>query len=250
MENINYVVNRDDIYVGDVCGIEPEKIEIWKEGMFDFSTIDFGLATEESVKKAFEGRLYLFKRDTEQLDYGFAGGGPSVLFKRTMLFVLDENNHANDLLYDSPHYPIFNISPNKDCLNSSICVLHNTYQLGKVLSYFGYPEQLSYEDIVRIRKHLFNCDFVLDNCELFGRYETDPHDTSYEVYDSKGNHRTFNLIKEDSPLSHKYFDCIICNKDQWEKLIQIAGQSSEWTGVVEDAFLPNEREGKIRSLHK
>ena len=250
MENRNYTVNRDDIYVGNVCGIVPERIVIHPDGMFDFAVIDLGVVTEEKVRKDLEGRPYLFKRDVAQLDYGYASGSIGALFQRTMLFILDENNHANDLLYDSPHYPIFNISPNEDCLNSTICVLHRTYQIGKILSYFGYPEQLNYKDIVRIRKHLFNCDFVLDNCELFGRYETDPHETSYEDYDSKGNHRTFNLVKEDSPLSHRYFDCIICNRDQFHREELIQTDPKKYTGVVEDAFLPNQREGKIRSLHK
>jgi len=252
MENRNYIVNRDDIYVGNLCGIDPNKIVIWPDGIFGYEALDFGIVTEEDVRKSLEGRLYLFKRNIEQLDYGFAGGGPFTLFSRTMLFILDENNHANDLLYDSPHYPVFNISPNQDCLNSSISILHNTYQLGKVLRYFGYPEHLSYEDILQIRKFFFNCDFVLDNCQLFGRYETDPHQTSYEVHDSKGNHRTFNLIKKDSILSHKYFNCLVDNRDQFviEKIISLPDQPSIVVGHVEDAFLPNEEEGMIRSLHK
>lgn len=252
METNKYIVNRDDIYVGDVCGINPEKIVIHPDGMFDYDALDLGITTEEQVRKTFEGRNYLFKRGAEQLDYGFGMFGADVSFQRTMLFVLDENNHANDLLYNSPHYPVFNISSNKDCLNSHIAILHYTYELGKVLRYFGYPEQLNYDDIVKIREHLFNCDFVLDNCELFGRYETDSHQTSYETYDSNRNHRTFNLIKKDSPLSHKYFDCLIFNRDQFiiEKFIHITKCSVKAVGYVEDVFLPNEKEGKIKSLHK
>lgn len=237
MENRNYVVNRDEIYVGNVCGIDPKKIIIIPDGLFDYSIIDFGIVTEEEIKKDLEGRLYLFKRNIDQLDYGFAGLRPKS-FTRTMLFVLDENNHANDLLYNSPHYPIFNISPNKDCLNSSICILHDTYQIGKVLKYFGYSDKLIYDDILKIRKELFNCDFVLDNCELFGRYETDPHESSYEVYDSKDNHRTFNEIKEDSVLSSRYFDCFVSNRDQ-----------TDINGNVIDMFAPNSKEGKIKNLH-
>lgn len=247
MENIYYTVNRDDIYVGNVCGIKPEKILVHPDGMFDYDALDLGLVTEEAVKKTFEGRPYLFKRDTEQLDYGYATFCPDVLFQRTMLFVLDENSHANDLLYDSPHYPIFNISPNNDCLNSQISLLHYTYQLGKVLQYFGYPEQLNYEDILNIRKHLFSSDFVLDNCELFGRYETEPNESSYEVYDSKGNHRAFNREKEDSILSSEYFDCIIFNRDRFTIETIINGKA---VGTVEDAFLPNEKERNVKVLRK
>ena len=251
MESKDYVVNRDDIYVGDVCGINPEKIVIYPDGIFDYSLLDFGFTTEEKLKKDLEGRLYLFKRDNEQLDYGWGGNQPSTSFTRTMLFVLDENNRANDLLYNSPHYPIFNISPNIDCLNSPICILHNTYQLASVLRYFGYRDKLTYDDIIQIRKELFSCDFVLNNCELFGRYETDPHESSYEVHDSKGNHRTFNLIKDDSILSSRYFDCFICNKDQFIiEGIRYSGQSKEYIGVVKDMFLPDKNEEKIKSLHK
>lgn len=244
MKNYNYKVSRDDVYVGNVCGINPEKIEVYPDGLYDYAMLDYGLVTEEEIRKDLEGRNFLFRRNVEQLYY------PSFeSFRRTMLFVLDENNCANDLLYDSPHYPIFNISSNKDCLNSSICILEYTYQLSKVLQYFEYPEQLGYEDIVKIRKSLFNCNFVLDNCELFGRYETDPHETSYEIHDSNGNHRTFNLIKEDSVLSFKYFDCLVFNRDCFhiEHIDPITGK---FTGHVIDSFLPKKQEGKIRSLRK
>ena len=155
-----------------------------------------------------------------------------------MLFTLDENRHANDLLYNSPHYPIFNISPHEDCLKAPICVGHYTYEMYKLLQYFGYSDEIGYEDVLNIRNTFFSCDYALDNCETFGVRETDPNESSLEIHDSKGNHRTFNEFIENAPFSWRYFHMLIANHDEW----------SFSNHCVRDSFKPCDGEGPIKSL--
>lgn len=248
MDNKNYTVNRNEIYVGNVCGINPERIVVFKNGLIDFEAVDLGILNKQDLEKKYDNQRFLLKRNTEQLSYNYAHHSTEPLFQRSMLFVLDENMHANDLLYNSPHYPIFNISSNSDCLKSKISLLHYTYSLEKVLEYFNYPEQLTYEDIVKVREQFFSCDFVLDNCELFGRIETF-NESGLEITDSKGNHRTFNMINNDSILYPCYFQCLLKNKDKF--IIESFTKLNElkWAnGFVNDSFLPHEFEGPIRRL--
>ena len=159
-------------------------------------------------------------------------------FRRSMLFTLDENKHANDLLYNSPHYPILNISPHDDCLKSNICIGHDTYEMYKLLKYFGYPEEIGYEDVLKIRNTFFTCDYVLDHCETYGCKETGIHETSFEIYDSKGKHRTFNDRLDDSLFPYCYFLML-------EKLRDYYSYHSQ---CVNDSFKPCEEEGSIKSL--
>lgn len=217
MKTRNYTVNRDEIYVGLVSLTQKDKIIIYNDGLYDTS-----FSTHEEIQRMFDNRKFLLGK-RNQLCYD----GPTE-FLRSMLFVLDNENCASDLLYNSPHYPIFNISNNDICINSSISIKNHCYQIGKVLKYFGYKDELVYEDIVRIKDFFFG-DFILDNCELFGRYETTPNGTSYETYDSFGNHRTFNKNKKDSIFPECYFEAF------WE---------------TRKKFIPNELEGPIKILKR
>lgn len=226
MKNCNYIVNRDDIYVGVLSSTIKEQITLCPNGMY----INLPFLTEERIRHGFDDKRYLIKRKSH-LCYG-NGSIFSVTdeFKRNMLFVLDDNKLANDLLYDSPHYPIFNISEDEVCLNSPISFKHQVYQMKTLLEYFDYPVKLTYDHILQIKNFFFG-DFLLDNCELFGIYETDTHETGVEMYDLVGNHRTFNLDKEDAVLPKCYFRDLgflrCCTKD--------------W-------FIPHELEGPIKSL--
>ena len=93
---------------------------------------------------------------------------PQFSFKRRMFFVLDEHQKANDLLYDSIHYPISFITSPFDCLNSHIGIDgHFTYKLDRVLQYFNYPEMISYEDVLKIQE-LFTFDSQIINSKAFG----------------------------------------------------------------------------------
>lgn len=223
MKSNNYVVKRKDIYVGVVSCIYKEKIKIFETGIYDLE-----LSTKEEKTKKFDNRKYMLV-PKEQLLYG--NGSEIDGFNRSMLFVLDEQGCANDLLYDSPHYPIFNISSNDLCLNASIGLCNYIFEMGEFLKVFGYGENLTYDDILEIKDKFFG-DFMIANCELLGRYETDPESTGYETYDMQGNHHTFNLIKEDSLLPDCYFSMLWHTRNKKNN----------------DVFIPSELEGPIKKL--
>jgi len=224
MTDKNYTINRDDVFVGKLSGgTNLEKILFYPDGIFDDEFIP-----KEIINKSLDNRTFLLQ-NTPHLAYNSTSS-----FVRSMLFVLDNNNCSNDLLYDSPHYPIFNISDDQLCLESNISFKQHVYQIGKILKYFGYPEKLKFEDILEIEEKFFG-DFVLDNCELFGRYETESNTSGVETYDLLGNHRTFNKEKKDSIFPICHFDTFFHTRK---------------TYYYQNAFIPHEIEGPIRSLKK
>ena len=147
MNNIDYKINRDDIYVGEV--VEASSVCKYKA--------------------------------EEQLDVR------SYRHYRSMLFVVNENKLSDDLLYNSPNYPILNITDDDICLNlkDNSIVIKDAISLSSLLKYFGYDEYLTIEDIKNIKKEFFTGCFAKDNCELFGYKETKAEDV--EFYDFSGN---------------------------------------------------------------
>ncbi len=231
MENCNYKVKIKDLYVGKVQDITPSEIEITHE-----RTI-IGFLGEESLRWALQNKGFYFKKKTDFINYGHGHSIYPCTFTRSMLFTLDENNHANDLLYNSPHYPIFDISSSDEFSNISICIGHNTFELYELLKYFGYPEEIGFDEILKIRQLLFSCDYVMHNCEKFGIIETAPERTGYDGYDSTGRYMTFNDEIENFPIPRCHFDAIMLCKDIY----------SPGKGVI-DKFKPNVKEGPILAL--
>lgn len=88
---------------------------------------------------------------------------------RSMIFTPDNEVRANDLLYNSSHYPIRGLTKDEEITTSSRgeIVLKDAYNLDLLLRYFDFPETLTYEDIVKIRQTFFNSDWVYENIELF-----------------------------------------------------------------------------------
>lgn len=77
---------------------------------------------------------------------------------RSILFVLDENGYANDLLYDANHYPVSGITLSCDTnLDESKIVVAASIKLDKLLSFFEYDDILDYDQIKDIRKMILNC---------------------------------------------------------------------------------------------
>lgn len=190
MENKKYVVCRDNIYVGEVVSL---------------------------------GGIYRHEIDEDLFGKLSVGSWESY---RSMLFVLNEDKLSNDLLYKSPNYPILNITDDETCLNleENSIVIKDACNLAALLEYFGYKEELTYEDIMKIRKTFFTGRFARDNCQLFGFRETMAEDLTFfidgqEVTDSseiekrrrqfrasqKAGHRMFSGVSE-SPLPREYWD--------------------------------------------
>lgn len=149
MESRKYTVCRDDVFVGSVV-------------------------RTDSVHR-YEGEEPFFNTQPSQLDTS------SYRLYRTMLFVPDKNNFASDLLYNSPNYTALNVSDDAISLatQENSIVVKDCYNLEQLLKYFGYPSELTYEDIVKIRKRFFTGHFAMDNCELFGWKECMPQDFTY-----------------------------------------------------------------------
>lgn len=227
MENRKYVVCRDDIYVGEVVRADS----IYRN----------------------EGVIDLLR--TGQLDTN--GCFPY----RSMLFVPNEEKLSNDLLYRSPSYPILNVTDDDTCLNlgEKSIVIKDSYSLAALLEYFGYNKNLTFKDIMRIRKIFFTGRFAKDNCELFGWKETKPEDWTYyqngvEITDSKelkrriaqerrsqqAGHRSFSGIFE-SVLPSEYFHVL---DDRGDNTLM---DSIEWHKRM-NAFKPHKQEGPVKKL--
>lgn len=101
---------------------------------------------------------------------------------RSILFVPNEENLADDLLYKSPNYPVLNVTDDEKCLNlnGKNIVIRNSYNLALLLEYFNYKKDLTIEDVINIRKTFFTGRFGMDNSKLFGMQEFIP--SSFKAY--------------------------------------------------------------------
>lgn len=231
MENRKYVVNRDDVYVGEVVRAE------W---------------------------IYRVGEDNEFFDMKAGLLHPAGWWSyRSMLFVPDENGFSNDLLYKSPNYPVLNIANDEICLDlpENEIVVAGAYSMAPLLEYFGYKKDLSYEDIMKARKTFFASGFAKDNCELFGWKEIMAEDVTFykngvKIEDSRelerrkkdyrknqrAGHRSF-VLTGDGPLAEHFWHVLDDRSDNTLK------EAVEWNERM-DAFAPHKNEGKIKKLSR
>lgn len=231
MENRNYKVCRDNIFVGEVA--KTNKVYRTSDDGLSFRT-KAGILTTSSWFSC-----------------------------RTMLFVPDEKKFANDLLYQSPHYPALNVTDDDYCLNlgPDSIVVKDTFSMAPLLEYFGYSDELTYEDLIEIRKRFFTGRFGMDNCELFGWKETMAEDVTFYVNGEKvtdpkelekhrrafranqeAGHRSFSGVTE-HVLPREYFD-ILDERGDSDLL-----EALEWHKKM-NAFAPDKKEGKIKRLSR
>jgi len=76
------------------------------------------------------------------------------LWRDAVLFIINENR-ADDLLYDSPKYPVLGVSSDKDCYIAK-AVIKDAYCLSDLLQHLGYYKTLGYKDITHIEKNVFS----------------------------------------------------------------------------------------------
>ena len=232
MENKKYVVCRDDIYVGEL--VRTDRIT------------------------RYEGDSNFFRTKPGQLDTG------SWRSYRSMLFVPNEKKLADDLLYKTPNYPILNITDDETCLNlkENSIVVKDAYNLALLLEYFGYKKDLTYEDIMKIRRTFFTGNFAKKNCELFGYKETMAEDlTFYDKgkkvtnpialakrrmqyrLDQLTGHRMFSGVS-DSPLPSEYYD-VLDDRGNNSFMDVVEG----WDEKM-NAFAPHKEEGPVKKLKR
>lgn len=155
---------------------------------------------------------------------------------RSMLFVKTEEKQASDLLYNTSDYPILNVSEDRKCCSSPF-VVDNIYNLSKLLQYFGYPEELTIEHIIEIRKKYFDGKFVKENCKLFGWAKKNQNNFDkllQVIYEDKGNgvlpSELFTILNENG--NKKWYDFFF-------------GDS-----YALDPFTPHLKEGNVKKLTK
>ena len=174
-----------------------------------------------------------------------------------MLFVPNEDKLSNDLLYKTPNYPILNVTDDETCLNlgEKSIVVKDAYNLAALLEYFGYKKDLSYEDIMKIRRTFFTGRFGMDNSKLFGMEEfipsrfmpniTDP-DKRYELYKksvSLGSERQFGSIPTNE-LPRELMD--ILDERGNNSLMDVINGFDEKI----DTFTPHKEEGPVKRLKR
>ncbi len=223
MENRKYTVNRSDVYVGAVV---RTNMVFRHEGAQSF----YGVQPGQLITGSY--RLY-----------------------RSMLFVPDSNAQSNDLLYKSPSYPILNITDDRTCLDvkKNNPVITDAINLDELLAYFGYQEELTYQDLAKIRATFFNGTFAKNHCELFGYRElpkeeipcygdkimTEQEGLEY-CYESRWSRRVFERAHQ-GPLSSIYWKVL---EERGDNDFQDALLNHKKT----DAFLPDKEEGHIKKL--
>lgn len=181
---------------------------------------------------------------------------------RSMLFVVDEDLLADDLLFQKPqeredHYPVLNITTDDRCLalKEGEILIEKAMNLSSLLRYYGYPAKLTYRDILRLRKQFFDGRFAKDHCELFGWKELIPVEVA--VYGGEVISDSAQLKKlldemfprtrafvgnRPSVLSSEYFDLLNDLGDHSDfDILMGAAQSN-------DAFEPHIEEGSVKKL--
>jgi len=232
MENKKYIVCRDNIYVGE-------------------------LVRTDSIYR-YEGEDDFFRIKPGQLSTG------SWRSYRSMLFVPNEDNLSNDLLYRTPNYPILNVTDDEICLNlrENSIVIKDACNLAALLEYFGYKKDLTYEDIIKIRRTFFTGNFAKNNCELFGYKETMAEDlTFYDKgkkvtnpialakrrmqyrLDQLAGHRMFSGVAE-STLPSEYWD-VLDERGNNSFMDVIEG----WDEKM-NAFAPHKEEDPVKRLKR
>lgn len=229
MENRKYKVSRDNIYVGEV--VRTDRIYRYDEDT------DF------------------FRTKPGQLDIG------GWFSYRSMLFVPNEEKLSNDLLYQSPSYPILNITDDETCLGlgENSIIIKDACNLALLLEYFGYNKDLTFEDITRIRKTFFTGRFAKDNCELFGWKESKPEDFTYykngvKVTDPKELKRRIAQERRSQQAGHRVFSGVyksVLPSEYWDVLDKMGDNdlrhAIKWHEKM-NAFKPSKEEGQVKKL--
>lgn len=232
MENKKYLVCRDNIYVGEV--VKAYNIN------------------------RYEVDVDLLEKKSRQLDTDFW------VSYRSMLFVTTDNRLSNDLLYNSPNYPILNVTDDDFCLNleKNSIVIRNACNLAILLQYFGYKEELTYEDIMKIRKIFFTGRFAKDYCELFGYRETMAEDLTFYnngqvVTNTKELEKLRRKFRRDQQLGHRSFSGVSEGSlpREYFRILDDRGDNSLMdviNGFDEriNAFKPHKQENLVRKLKR
>lgn len=178
---------------------------------------------------------------------------------RSILFTLNEKKLADDLLYNSPEYPVLDFSSNGSCFNAEI-VIQEAYNLEPLLTFFQFPNTLTLEQIIMLRKHFFDGTWGFRNCHLFGYREVLPEDWEYVkngqyVKDSEELKKLHQKERSLQRKGHRVFeetndatlpaDMMFLFNELGDHSVLDVLQGFE---KRRNAFIPHEEEGQIKKL--
>lgn len=161
-----FVIERKNVYAGEVV-----------EAIDDNTTTFFNYKKNEELNE----------QTLNDSDYKFYCGIPL----RGMLFTIDADGLAEDLLYSTPKYPITNVLPKVD-VEGNIIVNH-FINLDLLLKYLKYGELLTRNDLKAINRLLISHEKWLNkNMHLFGLHKLgldgycreDNEIIPYDIYDN------------------------------------------------------------------
>lgn len=212
MEKKDYIVNRKDIYIGEV---------IKAKGIYRRITTGNDVAGSLDVKNS---TIY-----------------------RNMLFTPTSDKYAYDLLYDTMNYPILNGTDSdyilKYCENNIL--VRDYYNLNELLEYFCYDDKLSINDVIKIYNTFFTGTFSFDNPELFGRKRIEADEIEYYIENKivtdcdslKRCKKEYIKLQEKGKGLYSKLDKSIL--DRYYFIILQKNKKS---------FFPNKEEGKVKKL--
>ena len=179
---------------------------------------------------------------------------------RSILFTLNEKKLADDLLYSSPEYPVLDFSSNDSCFNAEI-VIQETYNLEPLLTFFQFPNTLTLQQIIMLRKHFFDVTWGFRNCHLFGyrevlpedweyvqngQYVTNPEDLKILHQKERSLQRKGHRVFEETNDATLPTDMMFLFNELGDHSVLDVLQGFE---KRRNAFIPHEEEGQIKKLH-
>ncbi len=205
MVTTDYQIKREDIMIGILSKIQQDLLEYYPKGLLMFSPTVF----KEKIKRKFDSQPWIYENNV-RLAYSLSFLESES--HRIIVFALDEQQYANDLLYQSPKYPVMNLTNDEECLKAEIVITNYAFCIDKLLEYFHFPKILTYKEVEKIPM-IFQSNYILDHSQDFGVYETSPQTSGRELFDQFGNHRTFNDYRDDGKLPSCYFDIFFALTD-------------------------------------
>ncbi len=216
MENRKYKVLRDNVYAGQIV-----------------QNLDYQINSDEKNKGIISLRFHHVCRN--------------------IIFTIDSENRADDLLFNSPRYPISNvtsaISDEEKVRKMNRLMVESAVNLAPILEYLGYKSKLGYEDILKIRKQLFTNISLINGEYLFnfGKIKSEHlpciSQNLLDCLNSQGVAETkdFKLPSANAYITKEYFEILSSLGDSQLPMTV--------TNKKGDLFKPDKTvEGKIKKL--
>lgn len=232
MKNIKYRVDRDNVHIGTI--VKASYIDKIDEDVARLKYLPEDILIPQNYR----------------------------IIRPSVLFVPDENDRMNDLLYDTPAYKVLNITDPKE-ISAREIIVSDACNLSPLLAHLGYGKELTYGDIFKIRKVIFSPEFYANFCELFGFRETyaseiDFYEDGKKLEDLEKLAQKMRKFEDrklagelgfdgvtDAPLNPMLFDAIHEHADEVSLYNPFPGFK---VTRIKDAFAPGKEEKGVKKL--